>query len=75
VPSNFALLDRFAIGARVSLLWEYTRIVRNVSECCLLAVWLLIVLAIAAFAVGDFFNRFAVKDRVHYIHSDARICV
>ena len=32
VPSSSALLDGFAIGARVLLLWQHTRLMRNVSE-------------------------------------------
>ena len=35
-----ALLGEFAIGALVSLLWQHTRKMRNVSEDLVLAVWL-----------------------------------
>ena len=41
VPPSCALLGGFAIGARVSLLWQHTRLTRNVSEDrVVLAVWL-----------------------------------
>ena len=45
-----ALLGGFAVGARVSLLWQHTRLMRNVSKCSVFAVWLalLLVLLVAA---------------------------
>ena len=35
-----ALLDGFAIGAWISLLWQHTRQMRNVSEDASLAAWM-----------------------------------
>ena len=32
MPLSCALLGGFAIGARISLLWQHTRLMRNVSE-------------------------------------------
>jgi len=45
MPPSCALLGRFAITARVSLLWRHTRLMRNVGEDAILVVWL-VVLAI-----------------------------
>ena len=41
MPCSCALFGEFAIGARVPLLWQHTRLMRNVSEdVSILAVWL-----------------------------------
>ena len=52
VSCSCAVLGGFAIGARVLLLWRHTRLMRNVSECSLFALWLAFVLLTCSLITG-----------------------
>ena len=53
MPPKLCTVGRIAIGARVSFLWEHTRVMRNVCECAVLAIFLLVVMTLPPPACGE----------------------